>query len=85
MKNESRDILNEVTPYEADSFRELNITVRTHIAKLYDRIDDLTTALLEKQRVLDHVAELVRQLSDADSGADRLETSEHILSVIEGS
>ena len=53
--------------------------------RLYDKIQDLRTALLEKQHVIDNVEELVKPLLDADSGADRHDVAEHILSVIKGS
>lgn len=53
--------------------------------KLYDKIQDLRTALLKKQHVIDSVEELVKPLLDADSGADRHDVAEHILSVIKGS
>lgn len=53
--------------------------------RLYDKIQDLRTALLEKQHVIDSVEELVKPLLDADSGADRHDVAEHILSVIKGS
>ena len=53
--------------------------------RLYDKIQDLRTALLKKQHVIDSVEELVKPLLDADSGADRHDVAEHILSVIKGS
>lgn len=53
--------------------------------RLYDKIQDLRTALLEKQHVIDSVEELVKPLLDADSGADRHDVAEHILAVIKGS
>ena len=53
--------------------------------KLYDKIQDLRTALLKKQHVIDSVEELVKPLLDADSGADHHDVAEHILSVIKGS
>ena len=53
--------------------------------RLYDKIQDLRTALLEKQHIIDSVEELVKPLLDADSGADRHDVAEHILSVIKGS
>ena len=53
--------------------------------RLYDKIQDLRTALLKKQHVIDNVEELVKPLLDADSGADRHDVAEHILSVIKGS
>ena len=53
--------------------------------KLYDKIQDLRTALLKKQHVIDSVEELVKPLLDADSGADRHDVAEHILSVIKDS
>ena len=53
--------------------------------RLYDKIQDLRTALLKKQHVIDSVEELVKPLLDADSGADRHDVAEHILSVINGS
>lgn len=52
--------------------------------RLYDKIQDLRTALLEKQHVIDSVEELVKPLLDADSGADRHDVAEHILAVIKG-
>lgn len=53
--------------------------------RLYDKIQDLRAALLDKQHVIDSVEELVKPLLDADSGADRHDVAEHILSVINGS
>lgn len=56
--------------------------LKQYADRLYDRIETLRTDLLRKQQVLDRVAELVAPLLDADSGADRHEVAEHILSVI---
>ena len=59
--------------------------IKEYNDRLYDKIQDLRTALLKKQHVIDSVEELVKPLLDADSGADRHDVAEHILSVIKGS